>query len=366
MTHYKFADFSLDARNRRLLRGHETIDLSPRYFDALLLLVQNAGQLVSKTQFMTQVWHGAVVGDEALTQCIRSLRKALGDSAANATFIETVPKHGYRFVAPVAVLDGTTKLPPQFTPWSNLVTIGGAGTLGAGAAGIIGGVVLGMLHASFNPAPDVGTLSVLLVLMSITLLLALLAGAGVAFGAGAFYGMPFKISAVPRLAAHQVGAKALILLGCGAIAGGFIVGAVVNFIALDTLELFMGRYPTAITGAWEGLLIGMGVAAALWLSRLLVVHGQQAFGLATPVAVIILASIVGAASGGLIYATGGQLLSGSLQQLTTEFPSAALPIYSVSGSLSSHFLLLSTCLEASIFTAGVCSGIHFALRRSAR
>lgn len=364
MTHYQFADFRLDARNRRLLRGHETIDLSPRYFDALLLLVQNAGQLVSKTQFMAQVWHGTVVGDEALTQCIRSLRKALGDSAANATFIETVPKHGYRFVA-VVTEHHDVQTTISVTPPANLFSIGGAGTLGAGAAGIIGGAVLGVIHASFNPS--VGTLSVLLVIMSITLLLALLAGAGVAFGAGALYCLPAKIGAISRFLAHQNGAKALFLLGVGAIAGGFMVGAVVNFIALDSLALLMGRSPTALTGAWEGLLIGMGVAASLWLSRPLVMHGRQVFGLATPIAVIILASIVGAASGGLIYATGGQLLSGSLQQLTTEFPPARLPFYQLAESLGSDLLLLvSTCLEASIFTVGVCSGIHFALRRSAR
>ena len=50
---------------------------------------------------MGEVWRGIPVTDEALTQCIRTLRKQLGDDAARPRFIETVPKNGYRFVAPV-------------------------------------------------------------------------------------------------------------------------------------------------------------------------------------------------------------------------------------------------------------------------
>ena len=98
---YRFGNFVVDARERRLLAGDAPVEVSARYFDALLLLVGEAGRLVSKERFMAEVWQGMPVTDEALTQCIRSLRRALGDSATRPRFIETVPRHGYRFVAPV-------------------------------------------------------------------------------------------------------------------------------------------------------------------------------------------------------------------------------------------------------------------------
>ena len=65
------------------------------------MLVGEAGKLVTKDRFLDEVWRGVPVTDEALTQCIKTLRRQLGDDAASPRFIETVPKHGYRFIAPV-------------------------------------------------------------------------------------------------------------------------------------------------------------------------------------------------------------------------------------------------------------------------
>src|SRR5690606_24654339 len=101
---YRFEGFALDADERRLTRGSDTVELNGRYFDALLLLVREPGRLVSKDRFMSEVWCGVPVTDEALTQCIRTLRRQLGDDAGNPRFIETVPKHGYRFIATVEVM----------------------------------------------------------------------------------------------------------------------------------------------------------------------------------------------------------------------------------------------------------------------
>ena len=101
---YSFDLFRLDPADRRLTRDGAPVEVSARYFDALALLVAERGRLVSKDRFMGEVWRGIPVTDEALTQCIRTLRKQLGDDAARPRFIETVPKHGYRFVAPVEVL----------------------------------------------------------------------------------------------------------------------------------------------------------------------------------------------------------------------------------------------------------------------
>ncbi|QIK95390.1 transcriptional regulator [Sphingomonas sp. HDW15A] len=99
----QFEGFTLDAAQRQLRRGDQTVDLSSRYFDALALLVAEQGRLVSKNRFLDEVWRGVPVTDEALTQCIRTLRRQLGDDASRPRFIETVPKHGYRFIAPVTV-----------------------------------------------------------------------------------------------------------------------------------------------------------------------------------------------------------------------------------------------------------------------
>src|SRR5688500_20231638 len=102
---FRFDRFQLDPRDRQLTRDDAPVDLNSRYFDALALLVREQGKLVSKDRFLEEVWRGVPVTDEALTQCIRALRKALGDEAAAPRFIETVPRHGYRFIAPVTVAE---------------------------------------------------------------------------------------------------------------------------------------------------------------------------------------------------------------------------------------------------------------------
>ena len=111
---FAFERFVLNVSERRVTADNRPIDLNGRYFDALVLLVSEPGKLISKDRFLTEVWKGVPVTDEALTQCIRTLRRQLGDDAARPRFIETVPKHGYRFIAPVEALDGQA-----FTPASS-------------------------------------------------------------------------------------------------------------------------------------------------------------------------------------------------------------------------------------------------------
>jgi DNA-binding winged helix-turn-helix (wHTH) protein len=98
---FQFERFTLDLDERQLRRDDAPIALNGRYLDALALLVREQGRLVSKDRFLGEVWRGVPVTDEALTQCIKTLRQRLGDAAASPRFIETVPKHGYRFIAPV-------------------------------------------------------------------------------------------------------------------------------------------------------------------------------------------------------------------------------------------------------------------------
>lgn len=100
-TVYHFDNFHLDAGNRRLLRDGEPLALNSKYFDVLLLLVSRSGQLVEKASIFEEIWSGVFVTDAALTQCIKDIRKQLGDDAANPRYIKTVPKHGYVFIAEV-------------------------------------------------------------------------------------------------------------------------------------------------------------------------------------------------------------------------------------------------------------------------
>src|SRR3954463_9258258 len=102
---FAFEGFVLDTRERRLISGDQPVELNGRYLDALALLVRDCGRLVPKDQFLDEVWRGIPVTDEALTQCIKTLRRKLGDDASRPRFIETVPKHGYRFIAPVELVE---------------------------------------------------------------------------------------------------------------------------------------------------------------------------------------------------------------------------------------------------------------------
>src|SRR5688572_15069523 len=110
---YQFDRFSLDAHERRLFAGEVQVELNSRYFDALLLLLQHPGMLLSKERFLQEVWRGIPVTDEVLTQCVKTLRRQLGDSATQPRLIETIPKHGYRFIAAVNCVEGSDVAPEE-------------------------------------------------------------------------------------------------------------------------------------------------------------------------------------------------------------------------------------------------------------
>ncbi len=104
MPEYRFHEFVLQTQQRRLLGpdGAE-VELTPRLFDALLFLVERAGELLDKDRLLTELWPGVVVEENSLSQSISALRKALGDDPQRSRFIQTVPRRGFRFVAPVVV-----------------------------------------------------------------------------------------------------------------------------------------------------------------------------------------------------------------------------------------------------------------------
>jgi DNA-binding winged helix-turn-helix (wHTH) protein len=100
----RFGLFQLDPAERLLLRGDREIHLASKLFETLLFLVQNAGHLVEKETLMRSVWKGTFVEEGSLAHSISVLRKILGDGTERNRYIETVPRHGYRFIAPLELL----------------------------------------------------------------------------------------------------------------------------------------------------------------------------------------------------------------------------------------------------------------------
>lgn len=100
-TVYSFGEFCLNPSERLLLRNGEPLPLTPKVFDALVLLVENAGHLVEKDEFMKRLWPETFVGDDTLAQNISLLRKALANGEGGPEWIATVSRRGYRFAGPV-------------------------------------------------------------------------------------------------------------------------------------------------------------------------------------------------------------------------------------------------------------------------
>ena len=94
---YNFGSYSLDLSSRILTRSGEVVTLAPKTFDLLALLVKSKGRLLSKGELMVSLWPGTFVEEANLSFQISALRKALGEDGLE--WIETVPKHGYRFTA---------------------------------------------------------------------------------------------------------------------------------------------------------------------------------------------------------------------------------------------------------------------------
>ncbi len=98
---YEFGPFRLEVREHRLLRGGRPIPLTGKAFDTLRVLIEHHGTLVSKCDLMNEVWPETTVEENNLDRNISAVRKALGQKPTGPQYIETVPRLGYRFVAPL-------------------------------------------------------------------------------------------------------------------------------------------------------------------------------------------------------------------------------------------------------------------------
>src|SRR6266849_6574705 len=106
---FHFGPFQLDPTEHLLLRRGQRVRIAPKLFETLLFLVQNAGRLVEKEVLIRAVWKDTFVEEGSLTHSVSVLRKILGQSSNGNRYIDTVPRHGYRFVAPVESIKGTPK-----------------------------------------------------------------------------------------------------------------------------------------------------------------------------------------------------------------------------------------------------------------
>src|SRR6266478_2803358 len=99
---FEFEGFRLNAGERRLERNGEPVQLPPKVFDLLVVLVRNRGHPLEKDEILKTLWPDSFVEESNLSVNVSALRRALGEAANGARFIETVPKRGYRFIAAVA------------------------------------------------------------------------------------------------------------------------------------------------------------------------------------------------------------------------------------------------------------------------
>lgn len=121
---YEFGPFSLDRDERVLLRDGQPVPLRPKDFDMLLVLVENHGRVVEKDELMKRVWPETFVEEANLSHHVFTLRKVLGEENDEIRYIETIPRRGYRFGAPVTGLadhpvDPTTEEAPPLPVVAN-------------------------------------------------------------------------------------------------------------------------------------------------------------------------------------------------------------------------------------------------------
>jgi TolB-like protein/DNA-binding winged helix-turn-helix (wHTH) protein/Flp pilus assembly protein TadD len=115
---YRFGLFEADSRSGELRKQGRPLKVRGRPFDILLLLLRRPGDVVTREELRQNLWPADtfVDFDHGLNSAVNRLREALGDSAENPRFVETLPRRGYRFVAPVEVVGPEPALPPPPTP----------------------------------------------------------------------------------------------------------------------------------------------------------------------------------------------------------------------------------------------------------
>ena len=143
-TFYQFGPFHVEVERYLLLRGEESIPISPKVFETLLYLVQHSSQVCRKDEIINAVWPDTIVEENNLAQNVFLLRKALGEDKTDHRYIVTIPGVGYRFVAPLGEPSPTQAIAELMAgrsvgsiavlPFRNIVEEEGEAFLGPGLA----------------------------------------------------------------------------------------------------------------------------------------------------------------------------------------------------------------------------------------
>jgi transcriptional activator of cad operon len=115
-TPMRIGDWIADPKTDTISRRGETQKLEPRMMRLLLLLAETPGDVVSVEQMLNEVWHGVIVGPASVYQAVSQLRRLLGDSDSDPTYVATVPRKGYRLIAEVSPLTPAPPPPPAAAP----------------------------------------------------------------------------------------------------------------------------------------------------------------------------------------------------------------------------------------------------------
>jgi hypothetical protein len=231
--------------------------------------------------------------------------------------------------------------------WHEIVRQGVSGTLGGALSGIVGGFMLGLALAGTRHATALEATSLMLVLICLGLLISGLGGFGVSFGM--------------VVAAHITYRHSRWWSVVGGGAGGAMIGWSAHLIGVDTLQALFGQSPTEITGAFEGGVIGAGVAlGAVLTGRLL--NGAR------PWQKTLGAALGALCAGILLTIIGGNLFSASLELVTRSFANSQIrmePLASFFGEV--HFgrttQIALGAVEAMLFGGCLVGGMEFFARR---
>jgi DNA-binding winged helix-turn-helix (wHTH) protein len=369
---HRFGSFALLESTRSLFDGERRVDLPPRYFDLLLLLIEHHDRVVTKDDLYESIWKDEIVTEGAIAQGIRFLRRALGDDARNPRFIRTVAKFGYQWIEPLdadrpvpAAHPAPVEMPepssvfviPEPTRSSEIAaaftialeryasaSLGSA--IGGCMAGALGGLMLLASSSPRNPARLVVVLGLL------GLIIGALGGLGVGFG------LSFAESLVRR-------SRPLALAIAGGLSGMTIGGLTHAAFAATTATLF-GWVPVSFGGAYEGLWVGIFTGLGYGRStRDLALAAPRDRARLRVVATTALFAGFGAALGSLL---GASFSAASVDAIATAFRGSELSLSALGSWVGEpNFGWLSrmalSAYEGLFFGAGLVYGLT---RRPAR
>jgi DNA-binding winged helix-turn-helix (wHTH) protein len=129
---FRFGEFELDAVAGELRRNGDRLRIQPQPYRLLTLLIRRAGELVTRDEIRQELWKDGVYVDfeQSVNFCVSQIREALKDSADRPLYVQTVPKRGYRFIAPIETSEPRRKPSPDGTTvrlqkalWTNIAEL---------------------------------------------------------------------------------------------------------------------------------------------------------------------------------------------------------------------------------------------------